>query len=280
MTGILAVAAAIGSKTFSGAAGVPVAFFVGMISFFSPCILPLVPGYLSYMSGVSGDELASGERRGRVLIATLLFVLGFALVFTALGAGLSAIGGYLFDHLDGINRIAGVVVILMGLLFLSSLAIRPLQRLAHEGSPAVRGASRVLLKGIGFFMQERGALAPSRAGLVGALPLGAAFGVGWVPCVGPGYGAILTIAGTEGDVGRGALLLFAFSLGFGVWFVLGGLGFDRAMRAFGVMKRHLRTMTAVGGAFLLTIGVLLVTNRWNEVLAPLRRLINRWTPPV
>jgi cytochrome c-type biogenesis protein len=272
--------AEIGRETFSGAAGVPVAFFVGLVSFFSPCILPLVPGYLSYMSGVSGDELASGARRGRVVLATLLFVLGFAIVFTSLGAGLSAVGGYLFDHFNGINKIAGVIVILMGLLFLSTLAVRPLQRLAEQGSPPVRRTSRGLLKVIGVFMQERGIHAPSRAGLVGALPLGAAFGVGWVPCVGPGYGAILTIAGTEGDVGRGALLLFAFSLGFGVWFVLGGIGFDKAMRAFGVIKRHLRTMTAIGGAFLLAIGVLLVTNQWNEVLAPLRRLINQWTPPV
>lgn len=279
MTSALAIVSAIRPETFDGAVGIPVAFFVGMVSFFSPCILPLVPGYLSYMSGVGTDELALGRRRGRVLVATLLFVLGFAVIFSAFGASASALGGFLYDHGIGVNRVAGAIVVALGLIFLSGLFVEPLQRASHR--PGLAGkAAGVNLALVGFFLQERGMHTPSRAGIAGAFPLGAAFAVGWVPCVGPGLGAIYTIAAADATVARGALLLFVFSLGFGVWFVLGGLAFDKASHAFGVIKRHLRTVTAVGGAFLLTIGILLLTNQWNAVLAPLRRLINQWTPPV
>lgn len=275
-----AALAAISEKTFSGFLGVPVAFIVGMVSFFSPCVLPLVPGYLSYVSGVTGAELESGQRRGRLLSASLLFVLGFAVVFTAFGAAASALGGFLIENTSVISRIAGGIVILMGLIFLSGLAVQPLQRLAADGPGVVRNVSNGALKVVGVFMKERGIHVRSRAGLVGAPLVGGAFAVGWIPCVGPGLGAILGLAYSEAKVARGAFLLFVFSLGFGVWFVLGGLAFHKAARAFQLVRRHMRGLTAVGGVFLLTIGILLVTDQWNELLAPLRRLINVWAPPI
>jgi cytochrome c-type biogenesis protein len=263
----------------SGAAGIPVAFFVGVLSFFTPCILPLLPGYLSYVSGVSGEELESGLKRSRVLAGTFLFVLGFALIFTALGASASALGGFFLDRLPLIERIAGVFVILMGIAFLLTVSTRRLLVMSDAGGArafAARGGLAVA-RVVG---QERGFEHRTSAGVFGALPLGMAFAVTWTPCVGPGLGTILTLAGTEGSAGRGALLLFSFSLGFGVWFVLGGLAFRRAMRAVGAIRRHLPALTLVGGVLLIAIGVLLVTGVWNDLLAPFRTWLNRFTPPI
>jgi cytochrome c-type biogenesis protein len=267
-------------RSVAGPAGIPVAFVVGAVSFFSPCTLPVLPGYLSYMSGVSAKDLEEGGQRRRVLMATALFVLGFAVIFTALGASIGAISETLLDHLDVATRVAGGFVIAMGLVFLSGLAVRRLNAMAHSGGAVGtlgKGGSRV----VGFFMQERGLLTrPQKAGVKGAFPLGAALAVGWIPCVGPGLGAILGIAGTEGSVTRGATLLFAFSLGFGVWFVLGGLAFRKAVGATGWLRRHLAVLTAVGGSLMVALGVLLVTNQWGRIMAPLRRLIVRFAPPI
>jgi cytochrome c-type biogenesis protein len=276
MIGVLAQSGV--QDAVTGSAGIPVAFAIGMVSFFSPCVLPLVPGYLSYVSGVSAQDLAAGESRGRVVGATALFVLGFAVVFTALGATASALGAALTDNLSTLQRIGGSVVIVMGLGFLSTLAIKPMQRLA-AGNGARHVVGRVGLRFAGVFAAERGG-PRARAGVGGALPLGAAFAVSWTPCVGPGLGAILTMAGTQGQVGRGAILLLAFSLGFGVWFVLGGLAFRRASRAFDVVRRHLRTMVLAGGAFMVAIGIFMVLDYWDDVLAPLRTWINHWAPPI
>lgn len=281
MTEIAAVLPALAAidEAVAGAAGIPLAFLIGMISFFSPCILPLVPGYLSFMSGLSGEDLAAGVQKKRVLTATLLFVLGFAFIFTALGATASAFGGLLLDHFVGLQRVAGAIVIVMGIAFMTTLFVQPLQRLAGNGG-AGAAVGRGLLKVASVFTAERGVHARPRAGLWGALPLGAAFAVSWTPCVGPGLATILTIASTEGSAGQGAVLLFSFSLGFGVWFVLGGIGFRRATGAFAAIRRHMRVLTAVGGTFLLAIGVLMVTNRWNDVIAPIRRLVVNFAPPI
>ena len=263
----------------SGAAGIPVAFFVGVLSFFTPCILPLLPGYISYVSGVTGEELEAGKRRRRVLAGTLLFTLGFALVFTALGATFSAVGGLLLDHFSIVNRIAGVFVILMGVAFLLTVSTKRLVAVSNTGgarAAAARG-SLVLARFVG---QERGPEGRPSAGLIGALPLGMAFAVTWTPCVGPGLATILTLAGSEGSALRGATLLFSFSLGFGVWFVLGGLAFRRATGAVAAIRRHLPALTFVGGVFLIAIGILLVTNLWGDVLAPFRRWLARFTPPI
>jgi cytochrome c-type biogenesis protein len=263
----------------AGAAGIPVAFVVGMVSFFTPCILPLLPGYLSYVSGVSGEELEAGARRSRVLVGTLLFVLGFALIFTALGATASAVGGFFLDHFPLVERISGIFVIVMGIAFLLTISTRWLMTTSESGgvlAPVARGGLAVA-RVVG---QERGMHGGSSAGVVGALPLGAAFAVTWTPCVGPGLATVLTIAGSEGSVARGALLLFSFSLGFGLWFVLGGLAFRRATRAVAAIRRRMTALTLVGGVFLIAIGTLLVTNQWGNLLAPVRRWLVRFTPPI
>lgn len=263
----------------AGVAGIPVAFVVGMVSFFTPCILPLLPGYISYVSGVTGEELESGAKRSRVLLGTLLFVLGFALIFTALGATASAVGGFLLDRFPLVERISGAFVIVMGVAFLLTVWTKRLMAASVSGSalaPVARGGL-ALARVMG---GERGLSARPGAGVVGALPLGAAFAVTWTPCVGPGLATVLTIAGSEGSAGRGAILLFSFSLGFGLWFVLGGLAFRRASRAVTAIRRHLTSLTFVGGVFLLAIGILLITNQWANLMAPFRRWLVRFTPPI
>lgn len=263
----------------AGPAGIPVAFAVGVVSFFSPCILPLLPGYLSYMSGVSGEDLHAGHGRRRVLGATLLFVLGFALVFTGLGATASAAGTFLVRNLKTLNVVAGAFVILMGLVFLSGLGVRRFRAWSERGgllAPAGRGGLRFA----GFFQREWKPTVQPESGIRGALPLGAAFAFGWTPCVGPGLATILTLSATEGSVVRGSALLFAFSLGFGIPFVLAGLAFRRAVGASKWLRRHHALLMAIGGTFLLAIGVLLVTDQWERLLAPLRRSIVRFTPPI
>jgi cytochrome c-type biogenesis protein len=264
----------------TGPAGIPVAFVVGVVSFFTPCILPLLPGYISYVSGVSGEDLEAGRRRSRVLVGTVLFTLGFAIVFTLLGATASALGGFLLERQRLIERVAGVFVILMGIAFLLTVSSKRLvaasQRKGFQATAARGGL--VLARLVG---QERGLKARSSAGLIGAMPLGMAFAVTWIPCVGPGLATIITLAGTEGSALRGALLLFSFSLGFGIWFILGGLAFRRATRAVAVIRRHLSALTFVGGAFLITIGVLLVTNQWGALVGPIQTWLNRlFTPPI
>jgi cytochrome c-type biogenesis protein len=263
----------------AGAAGIPVAFVVGMVSFFTPCILPLLPGYLSYVSGVSGEELEAGTKRSRVLLGTVLFVLGFALIFTALGATASAVGGFLLDRFPLVERISGVFVIVMGVAFLLTVSTRWLMAASEAGgalAPVARGGL-ALARVVG---QERGPRARPSAGVVGALPLGAAFAVTWTPCVGPGLATILTIAGSEGSAARGGVLLFSFSLGFGFWFLAGALAFRRATRAVAAIRRRMTALTVVGGVFLIAIGTLLVTHRWGDLLAPFLRWMTRFTPPI
>lgn len=266
----------------SGVAGIPVAFFVGMVSFFTPCILPLLPGYLSYVSGVTGEELETGARRSRVVAGTLLFVLGFASVFTLLGYATASAAdslGFLLDNTSTLNRIAGVFVIVMGLAFLSTIFAGTFQGWKERGGLR-SGIATPGLAFARFFAMERRIDKRPAVGVAGALPLGAAFAVGWTPCVGPGLATILALAGTEGSGFRGAVLLLSFSLGFGLWFVLGGLAFRRATRAVAFLRRHTRGLTLVGGTFLLAIGILLVTNYWGTVISPLQRWLVRYTPPI
>jgi cytochrome c-type biogenesis protein len=241
-----------------GPAGFVVAFFVGTVSFFSPCILPLLPGYLSFASGLSGEEAeASAAARRRTLLGIGLFVLGFATMFTALGAAASLIGGFLLRNLRNVNRIAGAIVIVMGLAFMVPGLF-----------PYLETERRPFLQRV-------------RPGISGAYPLGLAFAAGWTPCVGPGLGVMLTLGATPGgSVWRSILLLFFFSMGFGVWFLLAGLGLRRALTASAWLRTKLRAVQTVGGILMVAIGVLLVTDQWNNVIAPLQRVINRFTPPV
>ncbi len=239
----------------TGPVGFVVAFFVGMISFFSPCILPLLPGYLSYVSGLSGEEMEEAHGRRRVLAGTLLFVAGFATMFSLLGIAASAVGRFLNSNQVLFNRIAGGVVIAMGLAFAIPRLMPVLER---EKRP--------------FFQR----VSP---GLAGAYPLGLAFAFGWTPCVGPGLGVILTFA-ISGSVAHAVLLLAFFSLGFGVWFVLAAIGLRHALKASRWMRAHARTLQIAGGVLMIVIGILLVTNLWNSIIAPLRRWSNGFAPPV
>ena len=226
----------------------PVAATAGFISFASPCVLPLVPGYLSYVSGVSGQDVERGGRQvGRVLAGVALFVLGFSLVFMALGATLGALTSWLLTNRGLITRVAGVVVIVMGLF------------LAGVITPA-------------FLYRERRLRADKvPGGLAGALPLGMVFGLGWTPCIGPTLGAVLGLAAVGGGgVGRGAILLFAYSLGLGVPFLIAALGFRGAVGRFPALRRRFRLFELAGGGMLVVIGLLLVTGLWDSLLNQLR----------
>ncbi|HEV2686731.1 MAG TPA: cytochrome c biogenesis protein CcdA [Actinomycetota bacterium] len=256
MTALLATTAGVRGALL-GPVGFVVAFFVGTVSFFSPCILPLLPGYLSFVSGLSGEESEQTRAaRRRTLFGVGLFVLGFATMFTGLGIAASAVGDFLLKHLSSINRVAGAVVIVMGLAF---LAPRLFPFLEKERRP--------------FFSRVK-------PGIAGAYPLGLAFAAGWTPCVGPGLGVMLTLGATQGSAWRAALLLFFFSMGFGVWFLLAGLGLRRAFIASAWLRARLRIVQAIGGGFMIVIGILLVTDQWNNVIAPLQRLVNKFVPPI
>jgi cytochrome c-type biogenesis protein len=218
--------------------GVVFAFLAGLASFVTPCVLPLVPGYLALVSGVSVAELRIGDAvdTGRVLRSTLLFVAGFTLVFVALGAGASALGSFLRDYSGAFDRIAGIAVIVMGLL------------VAGVVSPPA-------------LMAERRFHVPvSRVGSLAPPLMGMAFAFGWTPCIGPILGAVLTQAESEATLGRGVTLLFAYSVGLGVPFVYTGLAFGRMTTVLAWVRRHFRVINVVSGLALVLFGVLLLTN--------------------
>jgi cytochrome c-type biogenesis protein len=220
----------------------PVALLAGLISFFSPCCLPLLPGYLSYATGLSGAEVAAGGvRRGRMFLGSLLFVLGFATVFVALGTtvgALGSLGGQLDANRRLITVVLGSVVIVLGLFFAGLLRIPFLQRdVRVHKVPAV--------------------------GLAAAPVIGFLFGLGWTPCVGPTLGAISLLAVTEGSAARGAILAGVFAFGLGLPFLVAGLAYDRATRAFGWLRRHQVLLMRVGGLMLVLVGLAMVTG-WYD----------------
>jgi cytochrome c-type biogenesis protein len=242
-----------------------VAALVGLISFASPCVLPLVPGYLSYVTGLVGTgtrttaAVAAGggggtttavrtgtdERspRARMLAGAVLFVLGFTLVFVAFGAAFGGLGRLLLEWSEVLNRVFGVVTIVMGLAFLGWL-------------PFLQRTARITARPV--------------AGLAGAPLLGIVFGLGWTPCLGPTLAAVNSLAYAEATAGRGALLGVAYCLGLGIPFVLVALGARWAMGATSFLRRHARTVTRVGGAVLVVVGVLLVTGLWTDLMQWLR----------
>ncbi len=217
----------------------------GAASFLSPCVLPLLPGYLSFVSGVSVDRLDVDTRR--VVLSTAVFVAGFSLVFVALGAGAGFVGDFLHQNRRILQIVTGVLLVVLGIVVAGVL---PSGLLARE---------RRLLP-----------FAPPR-GLVGAGVTGVAFALGWTPCIGPILASILTVAASHGDPLTGAVLLLAYSLGLGVPFLLAGLFFARAMGALSWAKRHFTAIKVVSGAMLALYGVLLITGQLTWITARLTR---------
>lgn len=232
--------------------GPALAFAAGVVSFVSPCVLPLVPGYLAL---VTGGESPSGRGR-RPLAPILLFILGFAVVFTVIGGfTASALTRWLRSGAGG--RVAGAIVLAFG-VFMLLYALR-------LGVPWL-------------YREERPLLARVRPGRAGAFPLGMAFAVGWTPCIGPVLGAILTLAANQSSAGRSILLLFFYSMGLGVPFLLVGLGLRRLLGTFRFFSRNYHWFAGVSGIAMGAIGILLLTGQWNRLIAPLLEEITRFTP--
>jgi cytochrome c-type biogenesis protein len=261
----------------------PVAAAAGLISFLSPCVLPLVPGYLSYVTGLSGADLgdprlaprssgggedaptaddgtagagggtavlveAPRRRTTRVLVGSVLFVLGFSAVFVSGGLLFGNLGARLAADQDVVDVVLGVITVVMGLAFLGLVPGMQRELRFHPRLPDL--------------------------GLAGAPLLGVLFGVGWTPCLGPTLAAVQTLAFTQGSAGRGAILSAAYCLGLGVPFVLTGLAFRRALGAFAVVKRHYALVQRIGGGMLVVVGLLLVSGLWGELVRELQRIVS------
>ncbi len=231
--------AATGDTVTSGALplAVGVAALAGLVSFASPCVLPLVPGFLGYVTGLTGES-AADRSRGRTLAGALLFVVGFTVVFVLGSIFVTGVGGVLVEHREVLLRVGGAVVVLMGLVFV----------------------------GLGSQREVRIHWRP-RAGLLGAPVLGAVFALGWAPCTGPTLAAVLVMATASGDaqVTRGVTLALAYGLGLGLPFLLVAAGLDRAGRASAWLRRHMRTIQLLGGVLLVVVGLLMLTGVWETM---------------
>ncbi|GAA1969997.1 cytochrome c biogenesis CcdA family protein [Kitasatospora viridis] len=225
---------------------IPIAVAAGLVSFFSPCVLPLVPGYLSYVTGFSAADLADaeGRKRGRMLLGSLLFIAGFAAVFISFGALFGYFGNTLRDERRTINLVMGGLTILMGLAFAGLLP--------------------------GFSNREFRSHRRPVVGLIGAPLLGIVFGLGWAPCTGPTMGALLSLSATQASAGRGAFLMAVYCLGLGIPFIAAALAFRKAIGAFGFIKRHYQWVMRIGGGMLVAVGVLLVTGGWDYLVNQLQ----------
>ena len=222
------------------------AFIAGLLSFISPCVLPLIPGYISFVSGASLDEIRGGSAssaasRRTVLLTSLAFVLGFSIVFIALGASATAIGKLVMRNLPLLGKIAGGVIIIFGLHTMGVFRLRFLE------------------------MEKRAHAQTKPAGLIGAMFVGVAFAFGWTPCIGPILAAILTVAGSRESVREGVLLLAIYSLGLAIPFILTSLAIDRFFALTSKLRKHYHTIEVVSGGLLVAIGLLVFTNQLTVI---------------
>ncbi|MEX2448632.1 MAG: cytochrome c biogenesis protein CcdA [Solirubrobacterales bacterium] len=230
--------------------GALAALAAGMVSFLSPCVLPLVPAYLAAVTGLDPGEIEEAGWR-RVLVPSLLFVAAFSAIFIALGLTATGLGETLRDNRQLLNKIAGALIVAMGILFVASMFVARLNREWRPDALAGR----------------------ARAG--GPLVVGAAFAVAWTPCVGPTLAAILSAAAITESAGHGALLLAFYSAGLAIPFLATALAFSRATSAFAVIKRHYPAIIATGGAILIAMGVLVYTNELFQLNIEAQRLLER-----
>ena len=226
--------------------GLAVAFTAGLLSFLSPCVLPLIPSYVTFITGLSLDDARQSRRTA--LVHALLFVLGFSLIFIALGAGATALGRVLVAYRMWISRVGGVLIIVFGLYLLGLLNVTALAR------------------------ERRVHLADKPAGYLGTVLVGIAFGAGWTPCIGPILGAIFTYNMANPDVGRGTALLGAYSLGLAVPFVLAAVAIPQFLAFFQRIRTHLLVLSRVAGVLLIVVGVLMVTDYFTVIASKLQAL--------
>ena len=234
-------------QIFSGAllAAFPFAFIVGIISFLSPCVLPLVPGYLSFAAGFSVS-------RGKVFLGSLLFVFGFSAVFISFGAIFGGLGNQLIANEEIISRVLGLITIFLGFIFYGRFPF----------SPTIRPKMR------------------TTGGLLGAPLLGVLFGIGWTPCIGPGLAAVQTLAFQESSAVRGAVLSFGYCLGLGLPFILSGLFMDKSAKLRSIIYRRGDLISKIGGVFLITLGLLQVLGFWGDLMNSLRSTISNFIPVI
>ncbi len=233
---------------------VPVAMLAGLISFLSPCVLPLVPGYLGFLGAAVSPRASTGSAsgrgaaggKGRLVLGVLLFILGFTIVFVAFTVIGGAAGVFLLRWGDLMTRILGVVIILMGLVFLGLF---------------------------GFAQRELRFHVDAKAGIIGAPLLGIALGIGWAPCLGPTLAAITALAVNVGDPVRAGFLGVAYSLGLGIPFLLAAAGFGWASRTIGFLRRHIRIVNLIGGGLLVLLGILMVTGVWSTIMFRLQAVM-------
>jgi cytochrome c-type biogenesis protein len=224
---------------------IPLALLTGLVSFVSPCVLPLVPGYLSFAAGYS-------QARGKILLGSVLFVLGFSALFISYGLLFGSIGAQISVHEEIITRVLGIFTIVLGLIFAGAFPMMPTLR------------PRISTTG----------------GLIGAPVLGFLFGIGWTPCIGPALATVQMLAFSESSALRGALLSFAYCIGLGLPFIATGLFFDKSERLRKFLTRHGRAISIFGGVLLIMIGLLQVTGIWNSLMIDLRSTISEFTPVI